>query len=133
MLNRQAFKVVQSLARAYDIMYSAGCFLDAAEARDLDEQLSRMGRSWQWLSVHTIAQSLTRWKQPPKVHYAIGHLAEQARLINPRHVQCYSAEGLVGKIALIWEKSMDGPHCRISQHKVLKKYLVGMFLDFSLV
>ena len=133
MLNRQAYKVVQSLARAYEIMYNAEFFLTAAEAQDLDEQLSRMGRSYQWLSVETMGQWLTRWKQPPKIHYAIGHLAQQARLINPRYVQCYSAEGLVGKVAKVWEKSMSGPHAAISQHMVLKKYLCGMHLDFSVV
>ena len=91
-----------------------------------------MGRSYQWLAAETVAGAKSRWKQPPKLHYAIGHLAQQARLINPRYVQCYSAEGLVGKVAAVWKKSMDGPHVRISQHKVLLKYRTGMAIEFCM-
>ena len=131
MLNRQAFKVVESLAASYEIMYNGSYFLTAAEVRELDVQLSRMGRSYQFLAVQTIDAGQPRWKQPPKFHYAVGHLAHQARLINPRFVHCYSSEGLVGKMTKVWKKSIDGPHHRVSQHKVLKKYLVGMALDFD--
>ena len=85
----------------------------------------------QKMAVQTIVDGLPRWKQPPKVHYAVGHLAHQAILINPRFVQCYSAEGLVGKMTKVWKKSTDGPHRRVSQHKVVLNYLVGMALDFD--
>jgi len=130
-INRHALKVVESLNEAYTIMYDGEYFLNATDVQKLGQQLQRMGASYQYLACITANEGLTRWKQTPKVHYAVAHLANQARLINPRVVQCYSAEGLVGKVSHIWKKSLDGPHQRISQGKVILKYLTGMALEFA--
>jgi len=90
-----------------------------------------MGVNYQLLAVLTCRDGARKWKQPTKLHYAIGHLAEQAKLINPRFVQCYGSEGLVGKISKIWKMSTDGPFEATIQKKILAKYRTGMAIDFS--
>ena len=130
-INRHALRVVASLNEAYGIMYSGGMFLDQEDSTLLQQKLHRMGMSYQVLANKTAEARETRWKQPMKVHYAVGHLADQSRLINPRAVQCYAAEGLVGKIATIWKASQDGPHARVGQNKIMHKYTAGMSIDFS--
>ena len=64
-----------------------------------------------------------------KLHYAVAHLGDQAATINPRFVQTYGSEGLVGKIATIYKKSQSGPFMRTHQQKILRKYTVGLALQ----
>ena len=69
------------------------------------------------------------WKQQPKLHRVVGHLPVQTRLINPRVVQGYTSESMVGTMAGIYKKSMDGPHHKHVQHKFATKYCTAMLID----
>ena len=63
-----------------------------------------------------------------KFHFFVGHLAEQASLINPVFVQGYSSESMVGTTAEIYAMSQHGPfHARI-QRVVMQKYRFGLRL-----
>ena len=130
-INRHALKVVESLNKAIDLMYGVGCFMTVGEHQRLEGLLHRMGVNYQLLAKRTCDAGEMKWKQVPKHHYCVGHLAEQASLVNPRFVQCYGFESLVGKIALIWQKCQDGPYHRIAQHKVMLKYRAGFALELS--
>ena len=130
-VNHHALKIVQSLQTVYDILYSGEFFLTPNEVGTLHNKLTRMGVNYQLLATQTSAQGQLRWKQTPKLHYAVGHMAMQAALINPRYVQTYGSEGLVGKVCQIFKKTMDGPYHATVQRKILRKYKVGMFLEFS--
>ena len=129
--NRHCLKVAQSLSDAYELMYAANYFLTVDEQKKLDKLLHRMGVNWQLLAVLTCRGGAQKWKQPIKLHYAVGHLAQQATLINPRFVQCYGSEGLVGQFSNIWKTSQDGPFEATIQKKILGKYRTGMTIDFS--
>ena len=78
----------------------------------------------------TAGQLVRSWPQRPKLHYSIAHLPRQATLINPRYVQAYTSESMVGRVAKNYKKSMDGTHEKV-QAKVMKKYLTMMFLVWS--
>ena len=129
-LNKHGLKVIESLNAVYELLYSADYFLSTEQVRALRKHLTRMGSHYQLLAVRTSASGETKWKQTVKTHYAVGHLADQAVLINPRFVQTYGSEGLVGKIAAIYKRSQDGPFHASLQKKVLTKYRVGMAIDF---
>ena len=62
------------------------------------------------------------WQVTPKVHYAVAHIPEQARLINPRFVQNYGEESLVGRITKIWAASANGPYEANAQKICLARY-----------
>ena len=67
----------------------------------------------------------------PKLHYAVAHLGSQALLINPRFVQTYGSEGLVGKICAIYKASLNGPYAAGLQQSIFEKYCTGMALSFA--
>ena len=61
-----------------------------------------------------------------KTHYAVGHMSEQAALINPRFVQGYSSESLVGTICEIYGASQSGPFRAHIQKVCMLKYRTGL-------
>jgi len=71
------------------------------------------------------------WPQRPKLHYVIAHLPTQASLINPRFLQAYASESMVGRVAKIYKKSLDGPNEGVVQSKVAIKYCTGMLLAYT--
>ena len=76
----------------------------------------------------SIAAGDVLWNLTPKVHY-MQHVCEQAALINPRYLQSYLEEGIVGKLCLLYKSSSNGPDRSASrQFQVLTKYLCGVQL-----
>ena len=85
----------------YEILYAGPCFLDDASLNELRAQLSRLGRHYQWLVVYAMNKGQTWWHIVPKLHVGLGHLGHQAALINPRFVQGYMSESMVGIVTTI--------------------------------
>ena len=67
----------------------------------------------------------------PKHHYVGGHLGAQAELVNPKFVQTYGSESLVGKICLIYKSSQNGPFAAGLQDKILSTYRLGMLINYG--
>eukprot|EP00974_Lingulodinium_polyedra_P111223 10758047-Lingulodinium_polyedra.AAC.1 len=51
----------------------------------------------------------SRWRTVPRNHYTRGHLAAQTTLINPRRVQGYLSEPMVGEMRCTYKQSQSGP------------------------
>ena len=127
--NRHMLKVAESLMGAYNIFVGANTFLSADEAAALEKHLQKLGHHYQWLGVHAFQdEHLPRWKTVPKCHYVVGHLAWQAKLINPRWVQGYCSESMVGTLAEMYGKTATGPYHRTVQLATMTKYRMGMRL-----
>ena len=130
-VNKHALKVVESLQAAYELMYGGSYFLSVEQVRELRKALTRLGQNFQQLSVLTSRAGELRWKNTPKLHYVVGHLAAQAKLVNPRFTHTYGSEGLVGKICDIYKQSQNGPFANGIQTTVLLKYRSGMAIAFA--
>ena len=63
-----------------------------------------------------------------KFHFFVGHLKQQASLINPVFVQGYSSESMVGTTAAIYAMSQNGPFHAKVQGVVMHKYRIGLRL-----
>ena len=87
-------------------------------------------RSVQWLALEAGANARMEWKLIPKLHYA-AELSLQAKLVNPRFVQCYSGESLVGRLERMYAASANGPFRAVIQNNVLRKWLAGLEIMFS--
>ena len=112
---------------AYNIFANASYFLTPVELSPLGQHLQKLGSHYQWLAVHAFQQEhLPRWKTVPKCHYVVGHLAWQASLINPRAVQGYCSESMVGSLAEIYSQSASGPHHATIQKTAINKYRMGV-------
>jgi len=130
-MSKHMLKAVESLQSAYDIFYNSDYFLARAEVAALSKSLLRLGRNYQRLAVLSTDMGRLAWKQTPKLHYVVAHLATQSELVNPRYVQTYGSEGLVGKICLIYRASQSGPFHATLQTTILAKYRVGMVITFE--
>jgi hypothetical protein len=130
--NRHMLKVVKAVHLIYETLYAAGYFLTAVEKASIAKLCNRLGLHYQVLAVQAVREGLLLWKETPKLHYLVGHLATQSRLINPRYVQGYTSESMVGTMADIYGKSMAGPHHATVQAKFARKYCVGLTIDWTL-
>ena len=128
--NKHIFKVIDALHDIYEVCYGSRMFMTPDELVRLDLSCNKLGRHYQWLAVQAMHKDQYRWQQRPKLHYVVGHLAWQAKLINPIRVQGYVNESMVGTVARIHHQSMSGPHHKVSSGTVLRKYLTGMVLDW---
>ena len=124
---KHMLKVVNALNTVYTVLAAASFFLGPEELATLNTSLYKFGIHYQWLAVNAWeSDNKTRWNTKPKVHFAVGHLGWQAALINPRFVQGYGGESMVGTMAEIYGLSMSGPYKQQIQELALKKYRTGM-------
>ena len=84
--------------------------MDAASLNELRAQLSRLGRHYQWRAVYAMDKGQTKWHIVPKFHIVLGHLGHQSTLINPRFVQWYMSESMVGIVTTIMAMCMNWPY-----------------------
>ena len=59
------------------------------------------------------------------------HVQHFGKLINPRYVQRYCSESMIGVATQIWEGSVSGPYHKVVQRTVLLKYLVQLAICFD--
>ena len=113
----------RALCRVYDILYTAGTFLSHSELMDLETATGNLGQAFHLLRDICKRRGHLHWQIKPKVHVGM-HLPQQCILINSRVVQNYGEESLIGKMALIWEASCNGPYHRNIQLQTMFKYLI---------
>ena len=71
------------------------------------------------------------WNVTPKVH-KMQHVPLLATVLNPRCVQNYAEESLIGTCTAIWARSVAGRYRSVVQRAVLAKKLVGLLLHFEM-
>ena len=125
-LQLHALKVVESLAEIYNVLYGNPDFMSDAAIGELEKVVLRLGMHYQMLQVKNMELGRTRWKSVPTVHYVAGHLVAQAEFINPRVVQGYMSESLVGVICDIYKMSQSWPFKHRVQQVALMKYRTGL-------
>ena len=126
--NVHMLKAAESLQACYDVLYGSGHFLDEGASASLNRHLTRLGQNYQLLALMAFREGKMRWKTVPKLHYVCAHLGDQARLINPRFVQGYGSESMVGRVCEVYAASQHGPfHARI-QSVAMLKYRTGLQL-----
>ena len=60
------------------------------------------------------------------------HMAQQCKIMNPRFTWTYKCEDWVGQIAEMAHSCSFGVSNLQMSHKLFKKYMVGLYLKFSL-
>ena len=106
-------------------------FLDDDSKNRLEMLFNQLGRNWQYLRHVSFTNEVNEWQITPKLHMAVHAVAEQARLINPRAVQNYGEESLVGRITKTWAAAANGPYHKVAQEIVLARYLVGLCIRLT--
>ena len=122
--------VIQALDDIERIMYSAERFFTADENDAYAEAFLKLGENWQFLRSESRRAHIDAWQITPKVHISM-HFPMQARLMNPRFVQVYGEESLVGRITRIWHAAASGPYANVIQLHTLARYLCGLELRMT--
>ena len=129
--HRSIVKVAESLCGIYDVLYSSDMFLTDVQLADLRQRTLSLGRHFMQCREHAREEGKLYFQVRPKVHYCM-HFPHQALLINPRFVQCYGEESLIGRITKIWRGSASGPYWKRVNLTVLTKYLIVVAVMYEL-
>ena len=120
-------QLATDLVAFYEILYATGRLLSDEELGRFKEVCERFGTNYQALREHSRVVELLHFKVTPKVH-KMQHLPLLSEVLNPRWVQNYCEESLVGTCTKIWGKSVSGRHQGTAQRNVLTKKIVGLTL-----
>ena len=106
-------QLLEHTAEFNRLMYSSAAFLTPEELAAFDQATKGIGKYMQLLRKRAKGAKQLLWKIVPKTHY-MQHFPDEARLINPRVVQCYIEESYIGKLAQIWASARNGPYKYLS-------------------
>lgn len=123
-------RVFDALYQIEHIMYSAGMFFSDDEKERFAAQFLIIGKQWMFLRSECRLAKVDAWQIKPKCH-AFLHLPSQGDLINPRFVQVYAEESLMGKVVRVWRACARGPYAPTAQFSVLSRIFAGLEIRFT--
>ena len=124
-------KAMCMLNRVYRVLYDGGFFLSQEASASLKDALLRFGVNFMRLRELSQARGRLYFQVTPKVHM-MQHLWHQSLIINPRWVQCYAFESMVGKLTRIYAAIANGPYARTIQNRAAARYLVLLAIVLDL-
>lgn len=94
--------VTAKLKEFYDIVYSQEIFMTDAAICDVKCVCVDFGTHFQLLRDHCRVNNILAFKLTPKVH-KMQHIPMLCEILNPRCVQCYGEESLIGTTVKVWK------------------------------
>jgi hypothetical protein len=129
--HRNLRELVDSLSEIYRVFYEGPMFLNSDDQGKLRVACSTFGVCYQRLrELHRQEQALA-FNVVPKVH-KVQHLPMHASVINPRFLQCYGEESLIGTSTRTYTGSMTGRYRGPIQRVFLVKRVTALLLRFEL-
>ena len=119
--------VVSSLNQFYEVLYSGDMFLTDTELQRLRQACNTFGAEYLKLRSMACDQGRLWWQVRPN-HHKMQHFFVLTEVLNPRCVQCYGEESLIGTTTKIWKRSVSGRYQDHVQTSVLLKKLCGLKL-----
>jgi len=106
-VERDVVAITAALAELYQIVYTDDMFLNDDALRRLREVVLDIGLRVMRLREAAYRAEKLFWRITPQMH-RLQHLPLYASALNPRWVQCYLEESLVGTNTNIWQKKPAG-------------------------
>ena len=129
--HRNLRSLVDSLSEIYRVFYTGPMFLNSDDQGKLRVACSTFGVCYQRLrELHRQEQSLA-FNVVPKIH-KLQHLPMHATCINPKFLQCYGEESLIGTSTRTYSGSMNGRYQGSIQRLFLVKRVTALLLRFEL-
>ena len=128
--DRAVNAVLDSLVSYYETLYNGPMFLSAEAIRSLRATCARMG--YNWLILREVGRDREKqwWHVTPKCN-KFHHTPDYCDIMNPRYLQAYSEESLVGTIVKIWKLFVSGRYANSVQASVLMKRTLSMLLHYE--
>ena len=114
----------------YRLLYSQPMFMTDAAVERLRNITSELGEKWHVLRHIEYTRGNLRWKITTKVHKLL-HTPIYAERLNPRWVQNYAEESLVGSVTKTYKASVAGRYAREIQTLILLKRTLALCLRFE--
>ena len=130
-VDRDVVAITAALAELYQIVYTDDMFLNDDALRRLREVVLDIGLRVMRLREAAYRAGKLFWRIAPKMP-RLQHLPLYASALNPRWVQCYLEESLVGTNTKIWQKTLRGRYQNTAQSDVLLRRTVGLLLPLTL-
>ena len=130
-MDTAACQLVDDLCRFYQVLYTGDRYLPEPALQQLRTVTQRFGDNYQLLRELCRERGLLFFNVTPKVH-KMQHVPLLAEVMNPRYVQNYAEESLIGTCTRIWAKSVSGRYRLTAQKAVIANELVGLLMRFEL-
>ena len=124
-------QTLASLVKIYDVMYQSDTFLTPEAVVDLRAACVSFGEGYMRLRELSRRSGVLAFGMKPKVH-KVQHLPFMSESINPRNVQCYSEESLMGSCVKTWKGTSHGRYKGTAQKVVLIKRVTAVILRLEL-
>ncbi len=108
------------LCSADHVMRRGRRHLRPAEHDQLQRRVESALQCYGWLSGRARTMGIPLWRLIPK-HHAMTHIGFDTKGVNPRHVQCYMDEDMVGKMKRLYIKC----HAQSAPRRSLERYVLG--------
>ena len=118
------------LEEFYRIIYTQPMFMERTAIDRIRVVCEEMGFYYQSLREYCARTELLAFNVTPKTH-KIQHVPMLCEVINPRCVQCYAEESLIGTVAKVYKASMSGRYEGGLQRNVLAKHVLGLCVRFE--
>ena len=124
-------RMLGALDELYNVVYNEPMFLPPDAQRRLREACLTFGACYQRLREAARLAGRCNYRVTPKVH-KMQHLPLMGGFINPRCVQNYAEESLIGTATKTYKASMNGRHMGVAQVNFLAKRMVALLLRFEI-
>ncbi len=114
-----------NLCSADRLMRRGRRHLPRNEQERLAQRIEAALQSYGWLSGRARQSGVSLWKLIPK-HHAMTHIGFDTLGVNPRHVQCYLDEDMVGKIKRLYVAC----HPKTAPRRCLERYVLGQAMHW---
>ena len=122
--------VLSELADLYDVFYNGQMFLEEDEVRRVRELCVSIGHRMLRLRAWARRCHLHVFQIKPKMH-KMQHLGLYSEVFNPRYIQNYMEESLIGTVTRVWQKAMRGNYADFAQSNVLLRRLLAVIFRYE--
>ena len=118
------------LQEFYEIWYAEPLFMSENAIARIRHVCVDFGMHFQLLREYCREKHIFAFNVKPKVHN-MQHIPMICEVINPRFIQCYGEESLIGTTTNFWKRSMNGRYNHLVQKSVLAKRYLGLLVTFE--
>ena len=121
-------RIAVALDEFYKLLYGAPMFMEPDDIDQLRMLCSEIGLLMMKLRETCRRQSKLCWRLTPKIHKLAAHVHLYAQVFNPRYIQNYQEESLIGTTCRVWQRAMRGRYRAFAQKNVLLRRFLGLLL-----
>ena len=130
-VHRDLRLITESLDNLYAALYDSAMFLSEDTERRVQDACTSLGLCFMRLRESMRRLGKLYFRITPKVHRWM-HIPMYCSVLNPRWVQNYAEESLMGSVSLVYQRAMRGKYMDLVQRDVLVRRNLALLLRLEL-